>query len=273
MSPESITGSWSEGEFIIIQDLDTASWEATAADDLGGEEDEEEWSKSLSGSSSQRGTSDSDHITGRSSSDFLYGDAESDVLKGRSGDDLILGGSEGDFIRGNKGDDLIISGMGNNTLKGGTGHDIIIADEGHDRIHGGSGDDRIFGEAGDDFIRGGIGNDYIHGGHGEDKIFGGYGNDTICGGIGKDKAKGGMGSDLFIAVEGNGFAKILDIDITEDSIYCDIDGDKLDAYDGINPIDLEVVGGSTRIKFEDDLLAVVKNETDTLQLGELISWG
>ena len=90
---------------------------------------------------------------------------------------------------------------------------------------------------------GGSGNDRLVGGNGIDKLTGGVGNDTLIGGSGNDifQINSGIGRDV-ITDYGNG-------------------NDRIKLLGGITENDLifSYVGGHTRIKDDDDLLAIVQN--------------
>ena len=96
------------------------------------------------------------------------------------------------------------------------------------------------------------------------KIKGGFGDDILIGG-GKIKSLA-EGFDTIVLEEGEGFTKALDFDI-EDYILIDIDD--IDIAD----IDFRSRNGNIKIKYQDDLLAIIKNETDITSLSDNVGFG
>ena len=81
------------------------------------------------------------------------------------------------------------------------------------------------------------------GGDGIDRLTGGVGNDTLMGGVGNDifQINSGIGRDLIVDYEDG--------------------GDKIKLLGGLTEDDLTIreVGNHVKIKYEDDLLAIVQN--------------
>ena len=104
---------------------------------------------------------------------------------------------------------------------------------GNDRLNGGKDNDRLFGEAGNDILLGGKGADTFNGGEGNNKYIGGDGADRFC-------ISRGIGKDV-ITDYGTG-------------------NDQIKLLGGLKERNLTInqAGNDVRIKYEDDLLAIVK---------------
>ena len=88
--------------------------------------------------------------------------------------------------------------------------------------------------------------------HANDVLFGGKGADTFNGGEGSDKYIGGSGADRFCINRGLGKDVITDYTSGED---------KIKLLGGLKERNLTInqAGSNVRIKYEDDLLAIVQN--------------
>ena len=101
-------------------------------------------------------------------------------------------------------------------------------------------------------VNGGGGNDTINGNSSANTLNGGAGNDTIYGGLGNDTLTGGIGNDIFQIRSGTGRDVITDYGTGNDRIKL------LNGLTG-DDLSFSYVGGHTRIKNDDDLLAIVQN--------------
>ncbi|MEA5412648.1 calcium-binding protein, partial [Synechococcus sp. BA-120 BA3] len=61
------------------------------------------------------------------------GSAESDYLSGADGQDFLDGGAGDDLLHGGAGRDMLVAGSGNDSLNGGIGDDVYVIDQGGDR--------------------------------------------------------------------------------------------------------------------------------------------
>lgn len=133
--------------------------------------------------------SDSMHIVGMDTDDYLIGGKGNDYIHGFDGDDVLSGSYRGD---------LLIGGNGNDTLNGDEGRDKLIGGRGDDALFGGDSGDKLVGGPGSDTMKGGNGDDTVIGSKGNDTLFGGAGDDRLVGGPGNDSMSGGQGADVFI---------------------------------------------------------------------------
>ena len=150
------------------------------------------------------------------------------TIFGLGGDDTIIvtddrgmrifGGSGNDSIVGGLGADSLDGGIENDTLDGAAGDDTLNGASGDDVLLGAGGRDDLFGGHGNDTLFGGAGDDLLEGGNGSDRLLGGAGNDTIVGGKGADVMIGGAGRDVFVVNQGDGRDRILDFNISEDTL-------------------------------------------------------
>ena len=119
-------------------------------------------------------------------------------------------------------------------------------------LYGRGADDILYGGSGNDTLYGGSEDDTLYGGSGADSLYGGNGDDTLYGGDGNDTLKGGNGSDTFQIKADVGRDIITDYDSDNDSIELLgglVEGD----------LTLNLVGGDTRIKYNDSLLAIIQD--------------
>lgn len=84
---------------------------------------------------------------------------------GTSGSDFIVGKSSSESISGGLGDDIIFGSAGNDTINGGNGYNSLYGGTGNDSLIGGIEEDSFSGGNGSDTINGGSGWDYA--GYGE----------------------------------------------------------------------------------------------------------
>ena len=114
-----------------------------------------------------------------------------------------------------------------------------------------TGADILYGQSGNDTY-GGEQDDFLYGGGGVDKLYGQAGDDTLFGGQGNDTLYGGTGEDTFQINRGSGRSLITDYDS---------DADSVELLGGLTESDLtfNYVGGDTKIKYGNDLMAIVEN--------------
>lgn len=166
-----------------------------------------------------------------------------------------------------------------NTIIGTEGDDELVGDNSNDQIQGLQGNDQIAGEAGDDLLKGNQGNDSINGKDGNDILLGGAGNDSLDGGDGEDFLVGGIGLDSLTGWNG-GDTFVLTQEtnpITEPGLadqitdFNQFEGDKigLTVEVLVDDIVLDVfdstgngIADATLVKFNNDILAVVKGTLD-----------
>ena len=207
--------------------------------------------------------------------DVIFGSADNDELYGYAGDDSINGGEGQDKIYGGSNDDTLIGGKGNDTLWGNSGNDVIEGNQGKDLIYGGGDNDTVYGHQGKDTLYGNLGDDLIYGHARNDLLKGGQGNDTLNGGKGRDKLRGGTEDDLLIGGEGNDILtgnQGRDRFLLRSGQGSDIITDFTDTEDllllkgGLTFAQLTIIddNGSTLIKFEEELLATLKNVNTSL---------
>ena len=190
--------------------------------------------------------------------------------------DLFIAGAPGSKFDGKN--DILFTGDGNdevdaqfaantggNRINTGSGDDIIFVSHG-DRAFGGIGSDTFDAtEArGDNRMSGGAGDDIFFLGK-NDRVIGGAGNDQFYAQSGEDNViAGGAGDDQFWIVSGElpqTANTITDFEIGEDVIGI-LGSESL----GISADSLEVnqVGDSTEISFDDRTLAILSNQEASL---------
>ena len=247
----------------------------------------------LTGIENVNGGGGNDTIRGNNAANTLRGEDDADKLYGNNGNDKLYGGNGNDIINGGNGNDQLVGGDGvdtavfsskNNRINLGStsrqntrdGQDILI---GIENINGAGGNDIIRGNSDANTFRGGSGvdklyglvvqiyfmvnqvmipsmveeqDDLLYGGGGVDKLYGQAGDDTLNGGTGNDTLYGGAGNDTFQINKGSGRALITDYDS---------DADSLELLGGLTESDLTLnyVRGDTRIKYGNDLMAIVQN--------------
>ncbi|MBW4469871.1 MAG: putative Ig domain-containing protein [Stenomitos rutilans HA7619-LM2] len=136
-------------------------------------------------------------------------DLPTGVLNGTSRSETLVGKSTSNQIRGLGGHDLIT---------GGVGADQLWGDDGNDRLWGHAGNDTLYGDSGNDQLWGNAGNDTLYGGVGDDQLFGDAGADWLDGGSGNDVLTGGAGADTFALARGQGIKIIRDFEVGTDTI-------------------------------------------------------
>ena len=198
-----------------------------------------------------------ENINGGGGNDIITGNSSANKLNGGHGNDTLYGGLGNDRLVGGGGIDTAVFSSRNNRINLGStsrqntrdGNDILI---GIENVNGGGGNDIITGNRSANKLNGGNGNDTLYGGLGNDRLVGGGGIDTLTGGIGNDILKGGRGNDIFQINSGVGRDVISDYTSGDDRI-------KLLGGITENDLTFSYVGGHTRIKHDDDLLAIVQN--------------
>ena len=156
----------------------------------------------------------------------------------------------------------LFGGLGDDTLTGGAGADVL---------HGEDGNDRLRGQGGNDILKGGGGNDTLDGGDGDDQLFGGDGDDAVDGQRGNDAAFLGAGNDLFVWDPGDGSDRVegeagfdtmvFNTSGADDAIVISANGQRAKLsrnignitmdVDGVERIDVDVVGGADTIVLND----------------------
>ena len=131
----------------------------------------------------------------------IWGSTQSDLISGSSSSETIYGGS---------GNDILFGALGNDTLKGEAGNDLLIGGEGYDTLNGGDNDDILYGDAGNDILNGDSGDDKLFGGLGNDTLNGGDGNDLLSGGEGTNILRAGDGDDIYLLSKGTNTTTIED---------------------------------------------------------------
>jgi serralysin len=236
------------------------------------------------GNDTLQGNKADNNLRGGDDDDKLYGNNGNDKLYGGNGDDLLNGGAGNDRLAGNAGVDSavfssrnnrvnlqsaarqntgdgndiligienILSGGGNDIIRGNSSANTFRGGSGVDKLYGMGGVDTLFGQAGNDTLYGGEQDDLIYGGAGADKLYGQAGDDTLIGGSGNDTLYGGLGADIFRINKGPGRDLISDYDS---------DADSVELLGGLTESDLtfKYLGGDTRIKYGNDLIAIVQN--------------
>ena len=91
----------------------------------------------------------------------LKGTTADDVITGCPGRDVIDALAGNDKVDALAGADRLSGGTGNDDLNGGAGNDIVRGGDGKDELHGGSGNDELNGGTGADTISAGTGFDVI----------------------------------------------------------------------------------------------------------------
>ena len=232
-------------------------------------------------------------LNGESGKDTLNGGRGQDTLNGGNGNDKLNGGLGYDVLVGGNGTDTAVfssknnhinlaltrrqntrdgrdilrsienvdGGAGNDTITGNNSANTLYGGNGNDKLNGGADNDRLFGDAGKDLLIGGAGNDRLYGRDDNDRLFGEAGNDILFGGKGADTFNGGEGSDQYIG--GNGADRFcINKGVGRDVIADYGTGnDQIKLLGGIKERNLTInqAGSDVRIKYEDDLLAIVKD--------------
>ena len=167
--------------------------------------------------------------------DETNGPLPSAQLFGGSGNDTLTGGSSADVLHGEDGNDTLHGQGGNDILKGGGGDDTLFGGDGDDQLFGGDGADTIDGDRGNDVAFLGAGNDLFiwDPGDGNDRVEGEDGFDTM--------RFNSSGADEAIAISANGQRAKLTRDV----------GDITMEVDGIERIDVDVLGGADKVVVND----------------------
>ena len=171
------------------------------------------------------------------------------------------------LIGGNQTDDVMFAGGGDDIVAGGAGNDVIFGEAGDDILRGDrnnrsrqnsvTGDDIIYGGAGRDRIGGKGGNDKLYGDEDDDRLWGDSGDDLLWGGRGNDKLYGGRGKDTFVLALKEGTDTVYDFAQGEDVFGL--------TYDlSFEALSFSLVGTTTQISFEDEVLMAVNNFTAAL---------
>ena len=171
------------------------------------------------------------------------------------------------LVGGNQTDDVMFAGGGDDIVAGGAGNDVIFGEAGDDILRGDrnnrspqnsvTGDDIIYGGAGRDRIGGKGGNDKLYGDEDDDRLWGDSGDDLLWGGRGNDKLYGGRGKDTFVLALKEGTDTVYDFTQGEDVFGL--------TYDlSFEALSFSLVGTTTQISFEDEVLMAVNNFTAAL---------
>ena len=212
------------------------------------------------------GNASANNITGNNSANTLNGGKGNDTLNGGKGNDKLNGGNGNDALNGGLGNDLLVGGRGNDTaVFSAKNNHINLAltrrqntRDGRDILRS---IENVDGGAGNDFINGNNSANTLNGGHGNDRLFGGSGNDVLIGGKGADTFNGGKGSDKYIG--GSGADRFcIDRGVGRDIITDYGTGnDRIDLLSGLteNDLSFSYAGGNTKIRYNNDLLAIVEN--------------
>ena len=239
------------------------------------------------------GNNSANTLNGGKGNDTLNGGKGNDKLNGGNGNDALNGGLGNDLLVGGRGNDTAVfsaknnhinlaltrrqntrdgrdilrsienvdGGAGNDTITGNNSANTLYGGNGNDKLNGGADNDRLFGDAGKDLLIGGAGNDRLYGRDDNDRLFGEAGNDILFGGKGADTFNGGEGSDQYIG--GNGADRFcINKGVGRDVIADYGTGnDQIKLLGGIKERNLTInqAGSDVRIKYEDDLLAIVKD--------------
>ena len=195
------------------------------------------------------------------------------LIRGTSSNDRLNGTNSNDRIEGLGGNDTLLGRGGNDRILGGSGADRIFGGSGNDRIFGGSGNDRIFGGSGNDSLKGGSGRDTIRGGSGNDTLDGGSDEDTLIGTNSRDRGRGEV--DRIRGSKGDSGADVIVLGDSQGAYYLgngNSDYALIDRFDfrGSNRDTIQLAGSSlnynfdrrgsdTRIFFNNDLIAIVRN--------------
>jgi len=186
----------------------------------------------------------------------IVGDEAPNVLVGEENDDVIFAGGGDDLAAGGLGDDVIFGEFGDDVLQGDL-NDLSDQDQG-------GGDDVLYGGAGRDRISGKGGNDQLYGDEGNDRLWGDAGDDLLRGGAGNDRLYGGLGNDTFVLAIGEGTDTIYDFDLGDD-VFGLAEGLTFEA------LSFNMIGTTTQISVEDELLAAVNDFTDTLSSTDFVA--
>ncbi len=185
------------------------------------------------------------------------GDESANTLVGENGsDDVIFAGG---------GDDLVVGGTGDDVIFGEFGDDILRGDRNNrSPQNNAKGDDIIYGGAGRDRIGGKGGNDKLYGDEDDDQIWGDKGDDLLWGGKGNDDLYGGKGSDTFVLAVGEGTDIIYDFAFGQD-VFGLANGLTFET------LSFAVVGSTTQIRIEEEVLAEVNGLTTALSSADFVS--
>ncbi len=225
-----------------------------------------------------------ENVNGGAGNDSITGNNGNNILNGQDGNDILIGGKGNDTLIGEVGNDILNGGKGNDILNGSTGTDTAVfssrsnivnlgttarqnTKDGRDKlvgienVNGGAGNDSITGNNSNNTLNGQDGNDTLIGKKGVDILIGGKGNDIISGGGGNDILTGSKGDDQLTGGGGDDIFKIktgLGRDVITDYTYGE---DRIKLLSGLETTDLTLsnVGGNAKIKYNDDLLAIVQN--------------
>ena len=201
-----------------------------------------------------------ENVEGGGGNDLIAGNKFANTLNGGDGNDKLFGEAGNDRLIGGAGNDRLIGGNNKDGLFGEEGKDLLIGGDGNDRLIGGNDNDRLFGDAGKDLLIGGTGNDKLNGGKDNDTLFGGAGDDVLFGGKGADTFNGGEGDNKYIG--GSGADKFcISIGVGRDVITDYGTGNDQIKLQGVREVNLTInqAGNDVRIKYEDDLLAIVRD--------------
>ena len=106
------------------------------------------------GTTTIRGTTDDDDITGCAGADRIDGRAGNDTIEGLLGDDRLVGGSGNDVLVGGPGKDSLSGGTGADLVSGGAGFDVVdVRDKSIDTVRCGAGKDMVRADRHDNVAR------------------------------------------------------------------------------------------------------------------------
>jgi Ca2+-binding RTX toxin-like protein len=166
-----------------------------------------------------------ENITGSNYIDAIRGDGNANRIRGLGGDDFIEGGDGGDTMEGGTGSDWlayrdsdarVVIDLLNNTASGGHAAGDVISS--FENVIGSDFNDILSGTNGANTLEGGDGNDTLNGRAGNDTLEGNEGNDVMTGGTGFDTFRFWVG-------EFTGTDRVMDFDVTRDTILFDTNGD------------------------------------------------
>jgi Ca2+-binding RTX toxin-like protein len=195
--------NWSEGQGLIIVDLD----DATPTDDTLVGSSVRDIIYSGAANDSLRGGAGGDDLHGGAGNDQLF--SELDEGPGIGEQELLEGGAGVDFALVDRsdssrsfnldlGDPALTSAIGDGTTIVNVEQIEFHAGSGNDHLTGGALNDKLVGNAGTDFLDGNGGDDDLQGGDGADTLSGDAGEDTLAGGAGIDILDGGADNDRII---------------------------------------------------------------------------
>ncbi|MEM1383681.1 MAG: DUF6851 domain-containing protein [Pseudomonadota bacterium] len=201
------------------------------------------------------------HFT-RAGNDVVISSLDGGIEVAGTGNDRMFGRGATDSLEGGAGNDRMIGRAGDDSLMGEAGRDALLGGIGGDSLYGGDDNDRLWGQTGDDILAGDAGNDALRAGGGDDSLVGGAGNDRLFGNAGSDLLHGGDGIDaLFGGSGGDNFQ--FNVADTEFDVVADFDARvdmlTLEGF-GVEFSDLNLfqIGARTAVRFDGDLIAVVK---------------